>query len=89
MGSNPSANPIQVCPVSNGRGCAGEVPCMGELGTGSAFMGNVEALARHTFHMSLVHDITEPDTSAELLGMKLSIPVHQAMGGCRTLRKTR
>lgn len=82
----------RVCPVCNGRVCAGEVPGMGGLGTGSAFTANVEALARCTFNMSLVHDVTEPDTSVELLGMKLSMPVLAApiggvsfnMGGKRT-----
>lgn len=82
----------RVCPVCNGKACAGEVPGMGGLGTGSAFMANVQALARHTFNMRLVHDITEPDTGIELLGMKLSMPVLAApiggvsfnMGGKRT-----
>lgn len=82
----------RVCPECNGKACAGEVPGMGGLGTGSAFTANVQALARHTFNMRLIHDITEPDTSAELLGMKLSIPVLAApiggvvfnMGGKRT-----
>jgi hypothetical protein len=36
----------RVCPVCNGKACAGEVPGMGGLGTGSAFMANVEALSR-------------------------------------------
>ena len=35
----------RVCPICNGRACAGEVPGMGGLGTGSSFMANVEALA--------------------------------------------
>ena len=82
----------RVCPECNGKACAGEVPGMGGLGTGSAFMANVQALARHIFNMRLIHDITEPDTSAELLGMKLSMPVLAApiggvsfnMGGKRT-----
>jgi pentose-5-phosphate-3-epimerase len=82
----------RVCPVCNGKACAGEVPGMGGLGTGSAFMANVQALARHTFNMRLVHDITEPETGVELLGLKLSMPVLAApiggvsfnMGGKRT-----
>jgi isopentenyl diphosphate isomerase/L-lactate dehydrogenase-like FMN-dependent dehydrogenase len=82
----------RVCPVCNGKACAGEVPGMGGLGTGSAFMANVQALAKHTFNMRLVHDITEPDTSTTLLGLKLSMPVLAApiggisfnMGGKRT-----
>ena len=72
----------RVCPVCNGKACAGEVPGMGGIGSGSSFMANVQALARHTFNMRLVHDITEPDTSAELLGMNLSMPVLAApIGG--------
>lgn len=82
----------RVCPVCNGKACAGEVPGMGGLGTGSAFMANVQALAKHTFNMRLVHDITEPDTSTTLLGLDLSMPVLAApiggisfnMGGKRT-----
>lgn len=82
----------RVCPVCNGKACAGEVPGMGGLGTGSAFMANVQALAKYTFNMRLVHDITEPDTSTTLLGLRLSMPVLAApiggisfnMGGKRT-----
>ncbi len=82
----------RVCPVCNGRACAGEVPGMGGLGTGASFMANVQALARHAFNMRLIHDITEPDTRAEVLGLKLSMPVLAApiggvafnMGGKRT-----
>jgi putative N-acetylmannosamine-6-phosphate epimerase len=82
----------RVCPVCNGKACAGEVPGMGGLGTGSSFLANVEALARYTFNMRLVHDITEADTETELLGMKMSLPVLAApiggvsfnMGGKRT-----
>jgi len=72
----------RVCPVCNGKACAGEVPGMGGLGTGSAFMANVQALAKLTFNMRLVHDITEPDTSGALLGQQLSMPVLAApIGG--------
>ena len=82
----------RVCPVCNGKACAGEVPGMGGLGTGSAFMANVQALAKYTFNMRLVHDITEPDTRTSLLGLNLSMPVLAApiggisfnMGGKRT-----
>ncbi|PKN43360.1 MAG: alpha-hydroxy-acid oxidizing enzyme [Deltaproteobacteria bacterium HGW-Deltaproteobacteria-18] len=82
----------RVCPVCNGKACAGEVPGMGGLGTGSAFMTNVQALAKVTFNMRLVHEITEPDTSTNILGLDLSMPVMAApiggvsfnMGGKRT-----
>lgn len=72
----------RVCPVCNGKACAGEVPGMGGLGTGSAFMVNITALARRTFNMRLMHDITTPDTSVSLLGMTLAMPVLAApIGG--------
>jgi isopentenyl diphosphate isomerase/L-lactate dehydrogenase-like FMN-dependent dehydrogenase len=82
----------RVCPVCNGKACAGEVPGMGGLGTGAAFMANVQALAKVTFNMRLVHEITEPDTSTSILGLDLSMPVMAApiggvsfnMGGKRT-----
>lgn len=82
----------RVCPVCNGKACAGEVPGMGGLGTGSAFMANVSALARRTFSMRLMHDVVEPDTRVSLLGLELHMPVLAApiggvsfnMGGKRT-----
>jgi isopentenyl diphosphate isomerase/L-lactate dehydrogenase-like FMN-dependent dehydrogenase len=82
----------RVCPVCNGKACAGEVPGMGGLGTGSSFMSNVTALAKVKFNMRLMHGITEPDTSTRLLGLDLSMPVMAApiggvsfnMGGKRT-----
>lgn len=82
----------RVCPVCNGKACAGEVPGMGGLGTGSAFMNNMAALARQTFTMRLIHDVVEPDTSVSVLGLHLKLPVLAApiggvsfnMGGKRT-----
>lgn len=72
----------RVCPVCNGKACAGEVPGMGGLGTGSAFMANVEALSRVRLTMRLIHDVVDPDTSVELLGHTLSVPVLAApIGG--------
>jgi isopentenyl diphosphate isomerase/L-lactate dehydrogenase-like FMN-dependent dehydrogenase len=82
----------RVCPVCNGKACAGEVPGMGGLGTGSAFINNVQALASVRFNMRLMHEISEPDTKTSLLGLDLSMPVMAApiggvsfnMGGKRT-----
>ena len=34
----------RVCPQCDGRVCAGEVPGMGGLGTGSSFRANMEAV---------------------------------------------
>ncbi len=71
-----------VCPVCNGRACAGQVPGMGGLGTGSSFAANVQALAEIKFNMRLIHDVTDPDTSVTILGKKLALPVLAApIGG--------
>ena len=72
----------KVCPICNGRACAGEVPGMGGMGTGSSFMNNVAALAAVRFNMRLIHGVETPDTSTEVLGQKLSMPVLAApIGG--------
>ncbi|ACV67459.1 alpha-hydroxy-acid oxidizing protein [Desulfohalobium retbaense] len=72
----------RVCRVCDGKACAGEVPGMGGLGTGSAFQSNVTALAEKQFNMRLLHEVTEPDTSVEMLGQTLDIPVLAApIGG--------
>ncbi len=72
----------RVCPQCNGTACAGEVPGMGGLGTGSSFTANFDALARYRFNMRLIHDVTAPDTKVDFLGKKLSMPVMAApIGG--------
>lgn len=65
----------RVCPVCDGRACAGEVPGMGGVGTGRGFMANVDALARYRFHMRTIHEVKTPDTSFELWREKLSMPI--------------
>lgn len=72
----------RVCPVCDGRVCAGEVPGMGGLGTGSSFQDNVRALAEVQFNMRCLHDVVTPDLSVSLLGFDLSLPVLAApIGG--------
>ena len=72
----------RVCPVCDGRACAGEVPGMGGLGTGSAFAANLQSLAAVRFNMRLVHDVTDPDTRCEFLGHSLALPLLAApIGG--------
>lgn len=72
----------RVCPVCNGKVCAGEVPGMGGLGTGTAFMTNISALAQKTFAMRLIHDVVEPQLATSVLGLNLSMPVMAApIGG--------
>ena len=43
----------RVCPVCDGRACAGETPGMGGIGTGSAFKNNVAALAGVRLNINL------------------------------------
>ncbi|WP_320170300.1 alpha-hydroxy-acid oxidizing protein [Maridesulfovibrio sp.] len=72
----------RVCPVCNGNACVGEVPGMGGLGTGTSFKNNVKALESLKLNMRTIHEFSEPDTSVEVMGIKLDIPVIAApIGG--------
>lgn len=72
----------RVCPVCDGRVCAGEVPGMGGLGTGASFQENVRALARIQLNMRCLHDVVDPDLTTSLLGFDLAMPVLAApIGG--------
>jgi 4-hydroxymandelate oxidase len=72
----------RVCPVCDGRACAGEVPGMGGLGTGSAFKANLDALAAIRFNIRLVHGVSGPETGIDFLGTSLSLPLLAApIGG--------
>jgi len=68
----------KVCPVCNGKACAGQVPGMGGSGTGGSFVAAVEALSRIKLNMRVIHDAAEPDTRAKVLGQELSLPVFAA-----------
>ncbi|MFP4572780.1 MAG: alpha-hydroxy-acid oxidizing protein [Desulfobacterales bacterium] len=72
----------RVCPVCDGRACAGEVPGMGGLGTGAGFRDNIRALSEIKFNMRCLHDVREPELSLNLLGFDFSMPVLAApIGG--------
>lgn len=72
----------RVCPVCDGRACAGEVPGMGGVGTGLAFRNNVSALAALRLKTRLVHGVRYPEMKTEILGFKLSLPLMVApIGG--------
>ena len=68
----------RVCPVCNGKACSGEVPGMGGKGTGEAFTVNVESLKKYKLNMRVLHNANNPDTSIELFGRKMTIPVFAA-----------
>jgi len=65
----------RVCPICNGRACAGEVPGMGGAGTGAAFMENIRALEAWKLNLRTLHDAETPDMSTELFGIPLSVPI--------------
>lgn len=68
----------RVCPVCNGKACSGEVPGMGGKGTGEAFTANVDSLKKYKLNMRLLHNCNNPDTSIEIFGKKMQIPVFAA-----------
>ncbi|MCY6353861.1 alpha-hydroxy-acid oxidizing protein [Clostridium sp. ZS2-4] len=68
----------RVCSVCNGVVCSGEVPGMGGKGTGASFKENIEALSAYKLNMRVIHDAKDPDTSIELFGKKMDIPVFAA-----------
>ena len=68
----------RVCRVCDGVACRGEVPGMGGKGTGSTFIENVKAIDKIKLNMRVIHDVDKVDTSLELFGRKLSLPVMAA-----------
>lgn len=65
----------RICPYCDGVACAGEVPGMGGLGTGSSFKANIAALANYRFNMRTIHNVKNPDTTKEIFGETLSVPI--------------
>ncbi len=55
---------------------------MGGIGTGAAFRDNIQALSACRFQMRVIHNVVEPETRTEILGIPLAIPVLAApIGG--------
>lgn len=85
----------RVCQVCDGRVCAGEVPGMGGIGTGSSFRANLKALEKYRVNLRTLHCATDPDTGAEIFGRGISYPILAApitgasynMGGRMTERE--
>lgn len=82
----------KVCPRCDGVACAGEVPGMGGVGTGSSFRANMKALEKVKLNLSALHEVKNPDLTVEFFGEKFSLPVMSApitgttynMGGALT-----
>lgn len=65
----------RVCPVCDGRACAGEVPGMGGTGTGAAFQANLSALKSWRLVMRAIHEVKKTETRIRLFGRELSMPI--------------
>jgi hypothetical protein len=65
----------RVCPVCDGRICAGEVPGMGGALTGASFKANVSSLAAIKLNARLVHKVSFPKLETEILGFSLKLPL--------------
>ena len=72
----------RVCPVCDGVRCPTGVPGMGGAGTGASFRANVECLSDIRLSMRVIHDVVDPDTTTELFGIPMDLPVMVApIGG--------
>ena len=65
----------RVCSLCDGRVCAGWVPGIGGVGTGSSFMRNVEAVQAIKLNLRTIHEVGEPDLRVELFGHRLDVPI--------------
>lgn len=68
----------RVCKVCNGIACAGEVPGMGGKGTGDSFIRNVQALEEIKLNMRTIHNAKNPDTSTNIFGKDMKLPLFAA-----------
>mgnify|MGYP000376107803 CR=1 FL=1 len=68
----------KVCKVCNGIACAGEVPGMGGKGSGSSFIDNRKSLEKIKINMRVIHNVSNPDITIELFGMKMG-QVHSSL----------
>ena len=72
----------RMCPVCDGRACAGEVPGAGGVGSGQAFRNNISALAEVKLRQRIIHSVVEPSTRFNLWGNELDMPILAApIGG--------
>jgi isopentenyl diphosphate isomerase/L-lactate dehydrogenase-like FMN-dependent dehydrogenase len=65
----------RVCKFCDGVACAGEVPGMGGVGTGTSFKNNIKALEKYRVNLRVIHDITEPVIRTQIFGKELSMPI--------------
>ncbi len=72
----------KVCPECNGKVCKGHMPGVGSKGTGASFLRNFQKLEEIKINMDTIYQPSITDTSVELFGKKVSLPVFAApIGG--------
>ena len=65
----------RVCPQCNGRACAGEMPGVGGVGSGSSFMANFDSLSRIKLNLRTIHDASDPNLYYDFFGQPLKMPI--------------
>ncbi len=65
----------KLCPVCDGRACAGQVPGMGGALSGSSFQANHKALADTRLNLRVIHEAAAPSTALSLFGKTLQTPI--------------
>jgi hypothetical protein len=68
----------RVCSVCNGRVCAGEMPGIGGIGTGSSFMANFDSLTGIKLNLRTIHEASDPNISYDFFGRRLQMPIFVA-----------
>ena len=64
-----------VCPICDGKACAGMIPGFGGLRTGSSFRRNLASLQEYGLIMRSMSGVEEPDTTIPLFGNTLRMPI--------------
>ncbi len=65
----------RVCKICDGVACKGEIPGVGAVGNGSAFIDCRKYLDKIKIQMDAVHEHFNADTRVSLHGMELSAPI--------------
>ena len=72
------------CPTCNGLACKNTVPGPGAKGIGTGFIRNYQKWQELCVNMDTICENKDVDTSFELFGQKVSIPVFAAPVGAVT-----
>jgi 4-hydroxymandelate oxidase len=68
----------RVCPVCNGRACAGEMPGIGGVGTGSSFIANFDSLTGIKLNLRTIHEASDPNIGYDFFGQRMRMPIFVA-----------